>query len=78
MLRPLSEMLLELATGLTGTDVGGPALAVSRLELDLPIEVSVRPAEPVPELLADLPRWRWSTPFDQVPSRMRVRLEVAR
>jgi hypothetical protein len=38
----------------------------------LPLEVRFAGTAEQPELLADVPRWRWRTVFDDVPSRLVV------
>ena len=75
MRRPLSATVLELAAGVAGARRHGIALGVRGLRLDLPIEVALARRPDAVELLADLPRWRWTTAFDPLRGRLRVNLE---
>ena len=73
MKRALSETLIELAHAVMPSD--GPEAAVIRVtsvEMDLPVEVTIRRSIEGVEFLADLPSWRLTTVFDAPKSRMRV------
>jgi len=72
--RSLSQTLLELLDTLAPTDVAAAGLRVARVDLDLPLEVRLAGTTDRPELLADVPRWRWRTVFDDVPSRAVVKV----
>ena len=77
MIRQLSEMLLEVTEALV-PDVGG-IVGVRSAEINLPMEVQFRKSGGNIELLADVPRWRWTTDFDARPGRIELSLhrEVA-
>jgi hypothetical protein len=75
MRRTLSETLVELAESTQPLPEIAPWLRVTGLTLDLPIEIALRRLAGEAELLADAPRWRWRTPFDEVPGRLRITWE---
>jgi hypothetical protein len=64
---PLADTLVALLEGIPPT---GGTLSVSRVALDLPLEVALSGPAEEPELLANLPRWRWPTDFDSRPGRL--------
>jgi hypothetical protein len=73
MRRPLGDTIAEL------TDVLAPDQDLLRLTgilLDLPMEMAMRESNAGLEFVADVPRWRWRTFFDQQPGRMRVELSA--
>jgi hypothetical protein len=68
----LSATLVELLEVFVPPD---PSLRVTRLELDLPLEVAFElDGAGRPVLLAGPPRWRWVTVFDSRPGRLQVAL----
>lgn len=67
--RPLAETLLELLESFQPADGAAASVGVRAVDLDLPFEVRLAGTPEEPELLADLPRWRWRTFFDDEPSR---------
>lgn len=70
--RPLWETLVELLDAVTA-EGGTPAgLRVTGLYLDVPLEVSLGRTGAGLELLGDLPRWRWTTEFDNRQGRLQV------
>ena len=73
MRRRLSETLLELLDGVRPQGEARDLLRVTDVALDLPLEMMMTSGDPEPELLADLPRWRWTTVFDQRPGRLKIR-----
>ena len=85
MKRPLWQTLAEVAAAVS-PDEGTDLVTVTSVWVDLPIQVSVawrdggsaRDGEdPLAgiELLADLPAWRWTTPFDERIGRLQVSLQ---
>jgi hypothetical protein len=70
MKRPLAATMLDLAGAVAGAHA--PGIDISRLELDLPIEVEVARRSGRLDFLAELPRWRWTTAFDPLRGRLRV------
>jgi hypothetical protein len=79
MRRPLADTLLDLTHGLEPAPELVPWVRVTRLTLDLPLEIALLTSPGEPEFLANPPRWRWRTPFDETPSRLRITWEeVAR
>jgi hypothetical protein len=71
MQRALWELLVDRAGG--AGDPDGPVwIRVSRLDFDLPLEVTLQRDSPELELRADLPCWRWPTDFDQPRSRLHI------
>jgi hypothetical protein len=68
--RPLAETLVEVVDALAPPPAGG--LRVTSVGLELPLELQLRPGPQGPELLGELPRWRWRTVFDERPGRVRV------
>ena len=74
-LRPLWETLVELTEAVRPTGAAADMVRVTKLDISLPIELSLRTLESGEiELGADAPRWRWTSPFDQQPSRLSVEL----
>jgi hypothetical protein len=72
MRRPLWETLVELVEAVRPAPEAAEGITVRSVRMDLPIEVQVRQAADGPELLADLPSWRWSTVFDRQRGRLRL------
>ena len=70
--RPLGDMLTEVL-GAVGS-AGNETLRVrtKRLELTLPIEVSLQDIDGETTFIADLPVWRWRTIFERPPSSLSV------
>ncbi len=75
MRRPLAETLVDLAHALEPAPELAPWLRVTQLTLDLPLEIALHQRPGEPELLANPLRWRWRTPFDETPSRLRITWE---
>jgi hypothetical protein len=74
--RTLADTVSELVAAVAGSGlVAGPlvALTVRDLTLDVPVEVALTEVDGEPALLANAARWRWTTVFDQQPSRLRIR-----
>ncbi len=69
MQRPLGDMLTEVL-GVVGN--GKLPVRTRRLELTLPIEVSLQEVDGETTFIADLPRWRWRTIFDRRPSSISI------
>ncbi|HEY6988847.1 MAG TPA: hypothetical protein VH369_10710 [Bryobacteraceae bacterium] len=70
MRRPLHEMLTEVVVSAALPLNTG--LRVNRVWFDLPVEFAVVETRMGLEFLADLPRWRWITYFDEPRGRLRV------
>jgi len=68
--RPFAETLLELLESFQPADDAAVGLGVRAVGLDLPFDQRLAGTPEEPELLADLPRWRWRTYFDDEPSRL--------
>lgn len=70
--RPLGDMLTEVLGAVSA--VGNETLRVRtrRLELTLPIEVSLSDVDGETTFIADLPVWRWRTIFERPPSSISV------
>jgi hypothetical protein len=66
---PLATTLTDLLGGVVATPDAG-AVRVTRVAFDLPLEVRLQAGEEGPELLANVPRWRWTTDFDARPGRL--------
>jgi hypothetical protein len=69
--RPLGEMLEDVALGALRA-AAAPGVAVTRLSVTLPVEVSLALAGGEWRLLGDLPRMVTRTAFDSEPSRLEV------
>lgn len=74
--RVLGEMLTEVAAGVLAASDAFPIVRPQRIEVTLPVEVWLAGSAGAPTLLAELPRWRWRTAFDQAPSQLRVVWDV--
>ena len=70
--RLLSDTLAELLLGLEPAEARTAGLKLTHVALELPFEVRLAGTADEPELLADLPRWRWRTFFDDEPSRFSI------
>ena len=68
--RPFAETLLELLESFQPAGAAATSVRIRAVDLDLPFEVRLAGTLEEPELLADLPRWRWRTFFDDEPSRL--------
>jgi hypothetical protein len=74
MRRTLAETLVDLVDAIRTP--GEPAvLRVTSVTLDLPIQVSLRQTGTELEFLADVPRWRWITVFDEPLGRLQFYCE---
>jgi len=73
--RALWETISELIESVLTDDGVAGALRVTGLSLDVPVEVLLRRALDEAgdvELLGDLPRWRWTTVFDEQRGRLKL------
>jgi hypothetical protein len=70
--RLLADTLVELLEALEPAEAATAGVRLSRVALELPFEVRLAGTAEQPEVLADLPRWRWRTFFDDEPSRFSV------
>jgi len=73
--RALWETVTELVESVSPANEGGVAVRVTSLSLDVPIEMLLRRVADAPEgveLLGDLPRWRWTTLFDERRGRLKL------
>jgi hypothetical protein len=71
----LWETISELIESVLPDDGVAGALRVTALSLDVPVEVLLRRAPDEAggvELLVDLPRWRWTTVFDERRGRLKL------
>jgi len=75
MRRPLAETLLELAGALEPEGGRDPSLRITRLFIDVPIEIRLTKSGDAWELQADLPQWRWQTGLEELPGRLRLTWE---
>jgi hypothetical protein len=64
----LADMLVDMVMSVS--PAGGSGFRVTSVHLDLPVEVRLRQVGDQLEIFADLPRWRWSTDFDDRRSRL--------
>lgn len=73
MRRALWETLVDVMQAVQPQALGPVGLRVTGLSLDLPVEVVLRTGrDGEVEMLADLPRWRWVTVFDEPRSRLQL------
>lgn len=70
MRRTLSETLFDLSESLLRVQQAFDAVRLEHVSLNLPVEVMLVRREGEFVFLADIPCWRWRTPFDQRPGRM--------
>ena len=70
--RPLWQTLSDVVGGLGVPKIQGAGFRVSGFCLDLPMEVLISGTTDDLQLYADVPRWRWTTDFDQPISRLKV------
>lgn len=76
MRRPLAETLVEMLDTMGPIRVGAAGLRISSIALDLPLEVLLTGPDDDPVLLANHPRWRWTTDFDERPGRLNALIEI--
>jgi hypothetical protein len=71
MRRAFWEVLVDMAesVGPTASEAG---IRITTLEIEAPLEIQLRQSGSEMQFLADVPRWRWRTDFDEKPCRMRV------
>ena len=80
MRRTFAQTLIDLAEATQPAPEIAEWIRVTELSVDLPIEMAMHRVEVKGkgdgegelEFLADVPRWRWRTPFDETPSRLRI------
>lgn len=72
MRRELWETISDLVGSVMPDDSAAELLRVSSVSLDVPIEVTFRRGEEGVLMLADLPRWRWTTAFDEKRGRLKL------
>lgn len=70
--RPLGDMLTEMLDVLGTVSDETVRVRTKRLELTLPIEVSLQVIDGEATFIADLPVWRWRTVFDRQPSSINI------
>jgi hypothetical protein len=70
MRRTLCDTLLDLSGSFLGVQEAFRGVRITEVSLDLPIEVSLARRGGEFTFLADVPCWRWRTPFDRQPGRM--------
>lgn len=75
--RPLGDVVAELAATVQPDPAHHAGTRVTGLAIDIPIEVELRDGSDAPELLGDLPRWRWRSAFDRQPGRLSIELSEA-
>lgn len=76
MRRPLADTLVDLVETMTPVRAGAAGLRVASLAIDVPLEVLVTGPADDPVLLANHPRWRWVTDFDDVLSRLTAHIDL--
>jgi len=70
MRRTLSETLIDVSESLLGVQQVAQGVRLTQVRINLPIELSLVRRGGQLVVLADVPRWRWRTPFDPEPGRM--------
>ncbi|WP_027147820.1 hypothetical protein [Methylobacter tundripaludum] len=74
--RPLGEMLSEVASGTLEALGSAPDLRVNRIEVTLPVELSLRQIGDEVQLIGDIPQSVTRTAFDLQPGRIEVVWEI--
>lgn len=77
-IRPLGEMLTEVAGCLLPLNAGQNVVHATSVELTLPIDVKLTRSKQELVLCADVPAWRWRTDFDPPCGRLQLTLEETR
>jgi hypothetical protein len=72
MRHTFAETLVDLVQATQPAPEIAEWLRVTELFIDMPIEMAVRREGDETEFFAHAPRWRWRTPFDEIPSRLRI------
>ena len=76
MRRPLADTLVDLVESMTPVRAGAAGVRVSSLAIDLPLEVLLTGPADDPVLLANHPRWRWVTEFDDFSGRLAAQIDL--
>lgn len=77
MQRAFWKLLVDMAEALEPT-AAESGIRVESLEIDAPLQVQLREVGGELQFLADVPRWRWTTDFDEKPCRMHMILTEGR
>lgn len=73
MRRLLADTLIELAEALAPSGGGGdPLIRITRLFINVPIEIRLTKSGEEWELHADLPQWRWQTGLEEPRGRLQM------
>ena len=75
MRRALWETIAELTDATRSRLPDAGLVRVTGVALDLPIEIGLRRGAEGVEVLGDVPRWRWTSGFDESRGRLRLRIE---
>lgn len=70
--RQLGDMLTDVLGAVSAFGNESLHVRTRRLELTLPIEVSLHEVDGETIFIADLPVWRWRTVFDTQPSQISI------
>jgi len=68
--RPFGEVVGGLVDALMVPEMAASGLRVTRLTIDIPVEVALERSGPDLDFIAEIPRWRWRSEFDRVPGRL--------
>jgi hypothetical protein len=71
---PFADTLAGLVDSMVPTRARGAGVRVDTARIALPLEVRVAGTPDEPLLLANAPRWRWTTEFDSRPGFLDVSL----
>jgi hypothetical protein len=70
--RPLGEMLIEVAASALDALSNEPNLRVRRIEITLPVEISLLKRNGEVQLIGDIPQSVTRTAFDTQPGRIKI------
>lgn len=77
-IRPLGEMLTDVAGSLLELTAQQQMVRATSIELTLPVDSRLRRQRDALVFCADVPGWRWQTDWDPPLGRLRLTLEEAR
>ena len=72
--RPFGDVVSSLVDALTSPELAAAGLRVTRLAVDVPVEVALERSGSEIDFIAEIPLWRWRSEFDREPGRMVLHL----
>lgn len=77
-IRPMGDMLIDVAGSLLSLGAGHQIVRATSLELTLPVDIRFRGSSDALVCCCDVPAWRWRTDWDPPIGKLRVTLQETR